>query len=123
MNSYTVGKKGSLAVVERFILSLKSEFLWRIFVPFSLPRMRQAVAAYQLWYNEHRPHASLRGATPAEARNAVVLARDRVRFEPRARMPLARGDPKVRRCGRLELRVSYVDGRKELPVVTLREAA
>jgi transposase InsO family protein len=118
-----VGKKGSIAIVERFILSLKREFLWRILVPSSLDGMQQAMAAYLLWYNEYRPHTALAGATPAEVRAAVIPARNRVRLEPRARLPVARGDPSVKRCGKLELVVGYVNGRRELPVVELRKVA
>jgi transposase InsO family protein len=118
-----VGQHGSIALIERFIRSLKEEFLRRILVPFSLARMHAVLSAYQLWYNEHRPHEALGGRTPAEVRDALVPARDKPRLEPRTRWPLARGDPSVRRCGRLELVVSHVGGYRELPVIELREAA
>jgi hypothetical protein len=58
----------------------------------------------------------------AEIRDGVT-ARPKGCFEPRASYPLARGDPSVRRVKGLELRVEYVDGFKELPIVELREAA
>ena len=118
-----IGKKGSIAIVERFIMSLKQEFLWKIFVPFSLVKMEQALASYQRWYNEHRPHASLAGCTPAEVLAGVMPAKEQAHWEPRARLPLARGDPNVNRCAKLDLVVSYVDGHKELPIVELRKAA
>jgi transposase InsO family protein len=118
-----IGQHGSIAVIERFILSLKSEFLWRIFVPASFSRMQALIAAYQRWYNERRPHEALGNRTPAEIRDGVVAARPKGRFEPRASYPLARGDPSVRRVKELELRIEYVDGFKELPIVELREAA
>ena len=63
-----VGKKGSIAVIERFILSLKSEFLWKIFVPASRTRMASLLAAYQQWYNEHRPNDALGVADRDKAR-------------------------------------------------------
>ena len=73
-----VGKKGSIAVIERFILSLKSEFLWKIFVPASQTRTSVLLAAYQLWYNEHRPNDALGGRTPAEVRDGGVSERQRI---------------------------------------------
>jgi len=118
-----VGKHGSIAVIERFILSLKKEFLRKILVPLHLPRVEEAVGAYQLWYNTERPHESLGGWTPHELQRGVALERETIRREPRARVPLARGDPGERCCQNLELIVSYVDGHKELPVVRVRQAA
>jgi hypothetical protein len=73
-------------------------------------------------YNEHRPSQALGGGTPVEVRDGLLPARDQPALEPRARY-VARGDPSVRRCGRLELVVTHVDGRAYLPMVALREAA
>jgi hypothetical protein len=52
-------------------------------------------------------------------------ALDGPRFEPRARLPLARASPArpVRRVSGLELKVTYLRGRRHLPVIELREAA
>ena len=61
-----VGKHGSIAVTERFILSMKTEALRRILVPLRITDMRVETARYMVWYNEYRPHSSLHGATPAE---------------------------------------------------------
>lgn len=121
-----IGQHGSIAVLERFILSLKTEYLWRILVPFSLPRMQAELGAYQFWYNTVRPHDTLLGRTPEEVLEDKGTAYDGPRFEPRAHLPLARASPArpVRRVkGRLELVVTYVQGRPHLPVVELREAA
>ncbi|HKY41322.1 MAG TPA: DDE-type integrase/transposase/recombinase [Polyangiaceae bacterium] len=117
-----IGKKGSIALVERFILSLKREWLWKVFVPASLPRMQALLDSYQRWYNHHRPHAALSAATPSEIlRGAIALpARRGVRVERLARYrrcATARAGPK------LKLVVSYVDGHQQLPVVLLRHAA
>jgi hypothetical protein len=66
------------------------------------------------------------GRTPAEVRDGLFAARDRPAIEPRARFPLARGQPvrmasRVR--GKVELVVEHVDGRAHLPIVSLRQAA
>jgi len=41
-----VGKHGSIAVTERFILSLKTELLRRILVPFARAELRLAIERY-----------------------------------------------------------------------------
>jgi hypothetical protein len=82
------------------------------------------LTVFQTWYNEHRQHDSLGGKTPAEVRDELVPAIERERIEPRARYPLARNGPPVRRArGRLTLVVTHVGGFRELPVVELREVA
>lgn len=122
-----VGKHGSIAVLERFILSLKNEFLRSILIPLSLPKIETAVGCYQRWYNEVRPHSVLGGRTPAEVRDRRV--REVERIETRARVPLARDGPagattETRRPhAKLELVVSHIGGFRELPVVELRRAA
>jgi transposase InsO family protein len=122
-----VGQHGSIAVIERCIETLKYEFLKRIFVPFALPQMQDALACWMLWYNEHRPHESLGNRTPAELRHGRIRQPERI--EPRARMPLARQAPDSaelvarRSRGKLQLVVSYVGGYRQLPIVELREAA
>lgn len=118
-----VGQHGSIAIIERFILSLKQEFLRRIHVPSSESRMLGAMAAYQRWYNEQRPHASLEGRTPREMLASAPPPHARPRIEPRARYPIDRGPPARRARGPLELVVDNVGGFRELPVVSLREAA
>jgi putative transposase len=121
-----IGKKGSIALIERFIRSLKDEWLRKILVPLALPRMQAELARYQLWYNEHRPHSTLQGMTPTERLAGKTLA-CHTRLEPRAKMPLARGSPSTRAArrvrGRLELVVTHVDGCVQLPVIELRDAA
>jgi transposase InsO family protein len=122
-----IGKSGSIAIVERFFLALKTEMLHRLAaVPFRLSAMQREITAYTFWYNQHRPHSSLGGRTPAEVRDGQVAACDRPALEPRARYPLARRQPArlARRVrGKLELVVEHVDGRAHLPIVSLRRAA
>lgn len=53
-----VGKHGSIAVTERFILSLKSALLRKILMPFDSADLRRSIARNFDWYNEYRPHRS-----------------------------------------------------------------
>jgi len=124
-----VGKHGSIAIVERFIRSMKAECTRQILVPFGLAAMRTEVSYYIAWYNEHRPHSALGGRTPLEAYRALPPANGAARFEPRRCWPrksrcTSPAAPVKGRCGaRLELVVSHVDGRRHLPVVELKRAA
>ncbi|MCI0407586.1 MAG: DDE-type integrase/transposase/recombinase [Acidobacteria bacterium] len=83
-----VGKYGSLAVIERGIRTIKSECTRRLcVVPFRLAAFEQELALYFSWYNGHRPHSWLRGATPDEIYHRRRQAIRAPRFEPRRRWP------------------------------------
>jgi putative transposase len=124
-----VGQHGSIAVVERFIQTVKNEATRRILVPLRPTDFRLELSLFFAWYNEHRPHMTLVGWTPDEVYHRRRPANRSPRFEPRGRWPrparcalpqtLVRGQPGVE----LELLVTYHGGRKHLPVVTLRRAA
>jgi putative transposase len=124
-----VGQYGSIAVLERLLRTLKHEGLRRILVPLSLQAMREEVAMVVGWYNTFRPHTSLAGRTPEERYRRIPSACRRPRFEPRPHWPVGsgcacppakvRGQPGVR----LALVVDYHQGRKHLPIVTLKRAA
>jgi putative transposase len=85
-----IGKKGSLAVIERFFRSLKGECFRRILVPLRTPQMIAELSAYIHWYNHHRPHDALANRTPGEALSARTEAASPppIRVEPRARYPI-----------------------------------
>jgi putative transposase len=124
-----VGQHGSIAIVERFIRTLK-ECLARLpLVPTNRAAFRRELALIVGWYNESRPHSTLAGRTPNEVYRRRHPANRKPRFEPRANWPrgspcagawaLVRGKPGAR----LELDVTFVAGRRHLPAVTLRRAA
>jgi transposase InsO family protein len=120
-----VGRKGSIAVVERFIRSLKDECLRRTPVSLEIAAVRRELDAYVGWYNACRPHSALGvGVAPSDR-----LARPRAlpaAFETRPRYPLRRRGKRRRRRrlrGTLRLLIEHHRGRLHLPVVTLREAA
>ena len=58
-----VGKRGSIAVVERFHRTLK-EILRLITIPEAQAEFEREVGFAIGWYNEHRPHETLGGKTP-----------------------------------------------------------
>jgi transposase InsO family protein len=124
-----VGKYGSLAVIERFMRSLKSECTRRMLVPLRLDAMRLEIALYVVWYNEQRPSQTLRGRTPREVYEAVLPANEEPRFEPRVEWPRwsrcaspqagIKGEPGAR----LTLMVGFLEGRRYLPIIELPKAA
>ena len=113
-----VRRHGSIAVIERFIRSMKTECTRRILVPFRLDDMRRELACYATWYNEHRPHQAHGGMSPGEVYREAAAERDRI--EPRPRWPLAVG---VERVQHVRLVVRRFAGRQHLPVVELKRAA
>ncbi len=124
-----LGKHGSIAVIERFIRTMKEECTRRILVPYDDATLRREISLYVSWYNAHRPHSILAARTPNEVYYGRSPACDAPRSEPRRRWP--RSSPcaapqapiRGRRAARLNLRVSYVSGRTHLPFVHLDRAA
>ncbi len=117
-----LGKHGSIAVVERLIRTLKTEGLMRFLSPLGRDAMLAECELWARWYNEARPHARFRGATPAERRDQRRPATELPRFEPRLHFA---SPAKVcaERGVRLALDVSFLEGRAHLPLVALKRAA
>jgi transposase InsO family protein len=124
-----IGQYGSIAVIERLIQTIKNGCTRRLLVPYAKAALHKELSLFCAWYNERRPHEWLAGATPDEVYANVTPACVRPRFEPRrkwpARAPCAAPQVKIqgRRGARLELHVSYLEGRKHLPIVTLERVA
>ena len=116
-----VHRYGSIAVIERFIKSLEEEWLRRLIIPLRLDAMRSDLSVYMSWFNEHRPHQSLEGRTPREVYYHLAPANAARRFEPREKWPTRRqrGAPGPRTA----FVVSYYEGRRQLPIFELRQAA
>ena len=123
-----IGKSGSIAVVERAILTIKCLLARMPFVPYGHETFLRDLTATADWYDEHRAHTWLGGKTPNERYFGTFPANRRPRFEPRPRWPrgspcalpwaLARNSPGAE----LTLHVSYYAGQRHLPVVTLKRA-
>jgi hypothetical protein len=124
-----VGKHGSIAVIERFILSLKDEYLRRIRVALNEEEFRRQLFLYRPWYNTERPHDYLQGRTPDEVYFNILPMNERPRYETRPHYPVdawcaspqapVRGSPGAV----LKLEVSFLGERKTLPVIRLRRVA
>ena len=82
-----VGQHGSIALIERFILSLKNECTRIILVPLRADAFHLELTYFANWYNHNRPHSSLNGKTPHEVYHDLLPACECPRYEPRARWP------------------------------------
>lgn len=124
-----IGKHGSIALVERFIRTLKGEAFGSDGVPLGADAMQNALDRFVLWYAAERPHQGLAGRTPLEVFEGRPPAHLRPRLEPRARYPARAlcAAPRVpvrgRRGVRLELVVSSPEGAPHLHSVALRRVA
>ena len=124
-----VGEHGSIAVVERFILSLKTELIRHIVVPMRRDKFLRELVHYQEWFNDQRPHTTLGGRTASEAYHHRRPANRRPRIEPRKNW--ARGWPCAKPWALVAgkpgdaftLHVDLQKSRRHLPVVTLERAA
>ncbi len=124
-----VGKHGSIAVVERFIRTVKDEATRRILVSYRKEAFCKELTSYLAWYNEYRPHTTLDGKTPNEAYFRLRPNNRRPRIEPRERWPRRApcAEPATLIAGqpgdRFTLDVNFQDGRRHLPIVSLKRAA
>jgi hypothetical protein len=124
-----VGEHGSIALVERFILSFKREAFGAGLVPLGSAEIEELLEAYLAWYAIERPHQGLGGRTPLEVFDGKQPAHGRPRLEPRVRYPpnapcaaplvAVRGRPGAK----VELIVEHPAGLPHLPVVRIRRAA
>jgi len=123
------GQHGSIAVVERFIRTLKDEGTRRILIPQRQTDFSWEINSFFVWYNENRPHTTLDGRTPNEVYFQLRPAHRRPRIEPRKNWP--RRSPCAGTCAlvagqpgdRFTLQVDFHDGQRHLPIVSLRRAA
>ena len=124
-----VGQHGSIAVVERFIRTMKDEGTRRILVSQRRTNFRRELNHFFAWYNAHHPHAALAGRTPNEVYSRLRPANRRPRLEPRQRWPRRSpcAGPRTLIAGqpgdRFTLKVDFIGGRRHLPVVSLKRAA
>jgi putative transposase len=116
-----VGRPGSIALVERFIRSLKDECTRRLVLPMRPSVLRQELALYTHWYNAHRPHQALGGRTPDEVCRGDRITRRRSGRKSGAEQSPPASSALPQPAPRLEIR--FLEGRRHLPLVHLRQAA
>jgi putative transposase len=125
-----VGQCGSIAVVERFIGTLKRDGIQALAaVPLLRRAFHREVSLIIGWYNAHRPHTTLKGATPDEVYCKRRAACRQPRFEPRPDWPragpcalprvLVKGQPGVQ----LSVILEFPARRRHLARVTITRAA
>jgi transposase InsO family protein len=124
-----IGQRGSIAVIERLILTLKQGIARLTLVPLGRRAFLLELRSLSTWYNRHRPHMTLAGRTPDEVYYRVRPMNAQPRFEPRAHwsrasgcakpVTLVKGRPGVR----LACEITFQGKRCQLPVVTLKRAA
>ncbi len=124
-----VGQHGSIAVIERFIRTMKDEGTRRILVGQRELTFRRALDHFFAWYNANRPHTALEGSTPNEVYFRLRPANRRPRIEPRKRWPRRStcAGPRTLIAGqpgdRFTLEVDFHGGVRHLPIVSLKRAA
>jgi putative transposase len=99
-----VGRKGSIALIERTWLSLKTEYVRHLFLHRSIRALEVRLRAWQRWFNGHRPHQGLGQRTPDDVYRGT---------RPRKTRDLTAGTLSVR----------FLDGDPRLPILRLRDAA
>jgi hypothetical protein len=100
-----------------------------LLVPYRRDAFQRELDLIAEWYNGSRPHTWLGGKTPNEMYHGRYSANRKPRFEPRSQWPrgspcaqpwaLVRGSPGTK----VTLEVTFLAGRKHLPIVTVRRAA
>jgi len=86
-----VGKHGSIAIIERFILTLKTCLALLPLIPLCKRKFQREISLITDWYNSSRPHTTLNAATPDEKYFGHFPACRKPRYEPRARWPRGEG--------------------------------
>jgi hypothetical protein len=84
-----IGKRGSIAVIERFWRTLKDILRVATWVSLRHRSFQHEVRLATGWYNSHRPHMTLEAATPDEVYFTRRRACRQPRFEPRLGWPRA----------------------------------
>ena len=124
-----VGQHGGIAVVGRFIRTMKDEATRRTLIPKRQPDFQRELSHFFSWYNKWRPHAALEGRTPNEVYLQLRPANRRPRIEPRKQWPrrspcagpnaLVAGQP----GDQFTLEIEFMNGQRHLPIASLKRAA
>ena len=118
-----IGKHGSIALTERVIRTFKEGCSQSILIPVSRKAMEEETRLFFEWYNEYRPHTSLKGRTPNEvffhrrAKNALP----RIETRPLVSHSTPCASPRMMIAGKAGAKVKakfeFHGGRSHLPVL------
>jgi putative transposase len=108
-----VGRYGSVALIERFLRSLKTECTRRILVPPRDRDFRHELALYVTWYNRYRPNQGLDGLVPFQLVDALSVS---------TTLNLRHPEVANSNIPKFELLVTSLEGRRHLPIIELRKA-
>lgn len=100
----TVGRKGSIALIERTWRSMKEDYVRHVFLHCPIRTLETRLRRWQCWHNAHRPHQGVGQRTP-----------DNVYYRRRPR--------RARQVTAGTLSVRFLDGDPRLPILRLRDAA
>ena len=109
----STGSLRATAIIERFFLSLKEEWLRRILVPLRRDAIRRELSCYFRWFEQHRPHQGLGGRTPKEVYDGLPETGRETKMETL----------KPPTIPRLDLVVRFHENRRQLPIVEIKRAA
>ncbi len=114
-------------MLERLIQTMKNECTRLIVMPLQREAMSRELELFFDWYNHHRPHTTLKVATPNEIYHDLPRACQQPRFEPRPRWPSTStcASPRAPKSSATHVHVhlGFLHRRKHLPVLTLKHAA
>lgn len=99
-----VGKKGSIAIIERMWRSMKQEYVRHLFLYRTTSSIDKRLRRWSRWHNAERPHQGLSQRTPNEV------------YDGRPATP-----HRDMTAGTLSVR--FLDGDRRLPILRLRDAA
>jgi transposase InsO family protein len=105
-----VGQHGSIAIIERFIRSMKNEVFAHYEASKNIDKFRRELTFYSTWYNQYRTHQGIEGRYPIDVYLGVQDIVPSI-------------DTRAKDAKPLILHVAYLENRKHLPIVELRQAA
>jgi transposase InsO family protein len=120
-----IGKYGSIAIIERFMKTLKNECTRRMNIPLNIARMQEELVFFALWYNEYRPHSAfLKKQNKCEIMGARTPQEVYDKFRI-LNMPNAPPERSQHNCNipPVKINISYFEGRKHLPIIEIKKAS
>ena len=94
------------------------KFTNHILIPLNMDDFRKELGWYATWYNEHRPHQSLKGRTPQDVYSGLPRSPCNVDAVDDVPQPVANS-----KLPTMTLAVSHLNYCRMLPLVSLRKAA